>query len=128
MKKAFLLLTLVLLTATLGYSQSGQDGSQENIGAVAGEATPVYIPNAFTPNGDGVNDEYYIPDAGLNKFSFSVFDRWGNKVYATQSANFRWGGEVGGRTLPEGTYVYVLNAVDSKGIAIKRSGPLTIVR
>lgn len=123
-----MLLMLVLLTAVLGYSQNGQDQVQENVGAVTGEATPVYIPNAFTPNGDGVNDEYYIPDANLNQFNFSVFDRWGNKVYTTQAPNFRWTGEAGGRPLPEGTYVFLLSAMDSKGTAIKRSGPLTIVR
>ena len=128
MKKALMLLTLVLLTAAFGYCQSPQDQVQENVGAVNSEATPVYIPNAFTPNGDGVNDEYYIPDANLQQFNFSVFDRWGNKVYTTQAPNFRWTGEAGGRSLPEGTYVYVLSAMDSKGNPIKRSGPVTIVR
>lgn len=129
MKRAFLLLSLVLLMAGMGIAQNVNPGnSADEFLSVQPEVTKVYIPNAFTPNGDGVNDEYFIPDANLQQFTFSVFDRWGNKVYDTNSSNFRWNGESGGSQTPEGTYVYLLNATDYRGNSIKRSGALTIVR
>lgn len=126
MKRAFTLLLLVLLTAALGFSQSNSPVDD----AVSGrnEAAPIFIPNAFTPNDDGVNDVFYIPDANLSNFEFTVFDRWGNQTYQTVNPNFRWNGESKGRGVPEGTYVYLLVATNSKGATIKRSGHITVVR
>ena len=130
MKQAFTLLLLVLLTATVGFAQvpasHGADG--HGIDQQPGQARGIFIPNAFTPNGDGVNDEFYIPDANLSNFQFTVFDRWGNQVYQTFSPDFRWNGQRGGRHVAAGTYVYVLQASTSTGDTIKRSGQLSVVR
>lgn len=128
MKKAFTLLLLVLLTAALGYSQGqGNSLSGEGLGQPS-EAAPIFIPNAFTPNGDGVNDVYYIPDANLSNFEFTVFDRWGNQIYQSFNPRFRWDGSSKGRGIPGGTYVFLLVANNSKGARIKRSGQITVVR
>lgn len=128
MKKAFTLLMLVLLTAALGYSQSQSPPISDEGISQPSEAAPIFIPNAFTPNGDGVNDIYYIPDANLTNFEFTVFDRWGNQIYQTYNARFRWDGFSKGRAIPSGTYVFLLVANNSKGARIKRSGQITVVR
>lgn len=51
----------------------------------------VYVPNAFSPNGDGINDEFEIAyDCNFSSFDFRIFDRWGNLVFQSSEPNFRW--------------------------------------
>lgn len=68
------------------------------------------IPNIFTPNGDGVNDEFYVKYNGLRTFQIWVYDRWGNKVYESTYADFRWNGKDihTGALLADGNYPYVV--------------------
>lgn len=87
-----------------------------------------FIPNAFTPNDDGVNDVFYIPDANFFRFEIAVYDRWGNRVFFSDSPSFRWNGESAGKQVPSGVYVYVLSASSQRKADIKRSGTITIVR
>lgn len=126
--KRILSFIVMLLIVSLGTLQA--QGS-ENLGAgtpKGEDESGVFIPNAFTPNDDGVNDVYYIPDANFTRFEFSVYDRWGNRVFYSDSPSFRWNGDAGGRRLPSGVYVYVLVASTTKKADIKRSGTITIVR
>lgn len=84
----------------------------------------VYIPSAFTPNGDGRNDLFVI--AGLNNYpgsSLAVFDRWGKEVYFASSYQNNWDG--GGQ--PQGVYVYVLE-LKYEGGGKEYRGTLTVVR
>ncbi|MEM0998384.1 MAG: gliding motility-associated C-terminal domain-containing protein [Bacteroidota bacterium] len=122
----FVLLVL-LLSAGTGYAQSGNifGGGNET---TAKENGSVFIPNAFTPNGDGVNDYFYIPEANLTSFNFSVFDRWGNEVFKTNNANFRWDGRSKGNGVPSGIYVFVLDARNTNNDRVKRSGTISVVR
>lgn len=83
----------------------------------------LFIPQGFTPNGDSKNDLFVIkglPSAGEN--NFTVFNRWGNKVYTNSNYDNSWngmpnvGGALGGNKLPQGTYFFLL---DMKGSGIK---------
>lgn len=67
----------------------------------------VYIPSAFTPDGDGVNDSFFIKGFAINyeKFEFLVFDRWGTLLYSTDG-NQPWDGTYKGEIAPQDTYVY----------------------
>lgn len=133
MKRIFPLSILVLLLSfSLSSAQFGQqdDNSNEStaINGVVGEDGGIFIPNAFTPNDDGVNDVFYIPNIDFARFEFSVFDRWGNRVYNTNQCTFRWDGKTSGKSVPSGIYVFVLNASNGKDAVIKRSGTISIVR
>ena len=71
----------------------------------------VYLPNAFSPNGDGINDVFRVfpaltDCALLSGFELRVYDRWGGEVYAGTSATAGWDGSVRGEAAPNGTYVY----------------------
>ena len=69
------------------------------------------IPNVFTPNGDGMNDNFEIPCLGNDEFSRNsliVFNRWGDQVYETTNYANTWQGTYNGDDLPEGTYYYIL--------------------
>ena len=71
---------------------------------------PLYIPSAFTPDGDGVNDKFMIGyDCSLVSFEITIFDRWGKIQYHGYDSKFQWGGEVGGKPLPLGSYHYMID-------------------
>ena len=76
----------------------------------------IIIPNVFTPDGDGVNDVWYIPNSGMKQFSVEIFDRWGTKVFETTADQIRWDGRSSsGKLLSDGTYFYVLKAYLKEG-------------
>lgn len=66
----------------------------------------LYIPTAFTPNHDGINDCFRAKGVGLEGFEMQVFDRWGNMVYQSNSIDECWDGTYNGRDLPNGAYTY----------------------
>ncbi len=69
----------------------------------------LFIPNSFTPNGDGKNDVFRIPrEVKINVKSFTIFDGWGNKVYSSKSTGAEWDGRFNGKACSEGTYVYII--------------------
>lgn len=95
------------------------------------ESTSVYLPNAFTPNGDGVNDLFgaVIRDLDPAGFSFRLFDRWGQVVFAALDPKDMWDGSKGGEVLPSGVYVWRLEA-RSRGSAerVVEYGHVTLIR
>ncbi|MDP3558688.1 MAG: gliding motility-associated C-terminal domain-containing protein [Bacteroidota bacterium] len=77
----------------------------------------VFIPNTFTPNGDGNNDVFNIKGLGLKAtgYSMEIFDRWGHSMYATKDVTKGWDGTVKGQTAQDGVYIYKIYAVGANG-------------
>ncbi len=68
-----------------------------------------YLPNAFSPNGDGVNDEFkplFPGGIAISRYQMAVFDRWGNQIFQTTDPGQGWDGTANGQELPEGVYIY----------------------
>lgn len=86
------------------------------------------VPNAFSPNGDGINDYFSAGTLFLNDLFVQIFDRWGNLVYQSANPNFRWDGSLGGEALPEGVFVYTISGHDAQGVPVFRSGSITLIR
>ncbi|MGY6562239.1 MAG: DUF7948 domain-containing protein [Luteibaculaceae bacterium] len=88
-----------------------------------------FIPNAFTPNGDGINDLFRPILADYNKFHLIIFDRWGNKVFETRNPGVVWDGTgVNGNPSPAGMYNYILNFVNIRNEERVISGSVTLIR
>jgi len=90
------------------------------------------IPNAFTPNGDGVND-YFFPrqmlTKGLVTFSMNIYDRWGELIFQTTTLDGRgWDGRFNGIDQPNGVYVYIIDATFIDGQKEHHQGNLTLLR
>jgi gliding motility-associated-like protein len=90
------------------------------------------IPNSFTPDGDGVND-YFLPRQLLSKgvigFNMTIFDRWGQKVFETNSIEGRgWDGKMNEKDMPVGVYVYMINVVYKNNTSEKYTGNVTLLR
>lgn len=95
----------------------------------------IYIPNAFSPNGDGINDylETFLSiDIPVTAFRFSVYDRWGAQVFSTNNSDVRWDGSAGGRPLDTGVYIwlleYTIDDIELGTISHKESGDVTLIR
>ena len=70
----------------------------------------VYIPNAFSPNGDGMNDTFSpVAFCDLEQLEFSVYSRWGELVYQTSNPSEKWDGKYNGKECQVDVYVYVIN-------------------
>ncbi|MDD2636564.1 MAG: gliding motility-associated C-terminal domain-containing protein [Bacteroidales bacterium] len=85
----------------------------------------IKIPNAFTPNGDGINDTWVID--GLDKFPQSViqvFNRWGQQIYYSTPESKEWDAQFNGKLVPAGTYVFFLNLFNG---ADPYTGTVTVI-
>lgn len=89
----------------------------------------VQVPSAFSPNGDGFNDEFYIGHQMLRDFSFRIFNRFGEEIFMADSPEFRWDGRgKKGEAIRQGVYMYHLEAIDYIGNTIKRDGAISLIR
>jgi gliding motility-associated-like protein len=91
----------------------------------------VYIPNAFTPNGDGLNDVFNVKGIGLKqeKYLMQIFDRWGNLIYQTKDLNKGWDGTVKGVPAQEGVYIYQVRVIGTGNVGKKEfKGHVTLLR
>ncbi|MCH2229402.1 MAG: CotH kinase family protein [Crocinitomicaceae bacterium] len=89
----------------------------------------IHVPTGFSPNGDGNNDTYtIIVGKDVLSFTFSLYDRWGNRMLVTSEKGFEWDGTLNGVALSAGVYAYVLEAVYMNGEGELRSGNITLVK
>jgi gliding motility-associated-like protein len=89
----------------------------------------VYVPGAFTPNQDGINDYLRIFwSETVISGSFILFDRWGQRVYQSNSLDFQWDGRLPGGEISQGAYPYILTWFDNKGIENIKYGEVTVIR
>jgi gliding motility-associated-like protein len=92
----------------------------------------LFIPNAFTPNGDGINDFFFPQGVGIDpaKFVMYVFDRWGNLIYQTSTWPGGWDGTVQGtsRLCQQDTYVYKITTVNPEGSRQVYVGHINLLR
>jgi gliding motility-associated-like protein len=89
----------------------------------------VFVPTAFTPNGDGRNDVLRPIAAGMAQMEyFRVFNRWGQLVFSTSRNGEGWDGRIGGREQNTGVYVWEVKAVDHLGMPYFRKGTVTLIR
>lgn len=122
--------TTVPLSSTTAYTLSvtGVNGCTAEKELTVQVTHQLYMPNSFTPNGDGLNDEFRIPPGvGLQLEEFSVFDRWGNRVFTTREVGKSWTGKRDGVLHPAGAYVFLVRGKDSRGPVFLK-GVVTLIR
>jgi gliding motility-associated-like protein len=99
-----------------------------NIGVTFEEC--VFIPDAFTPNADDVNDKFGLVNKGadLTIVSFQIYSRWGQKVFEATPTAQEWDGTQGGRNSPMDVYIYKIEVKYGDGRTEKFSGDVTLIR
>jgi gliding motility-associated-like protein len=88
-----------------------------------------YVPNAFSPNGDGLNDVFRPVPVGMTTTEFfRVFNRFGDIIFETNKWLRGWDGTYLGRTQPTGTYVWVVKGKDRNGKTVEAKGTVVLIR
>lgn len=88
----------------------------------------LFMPNAFTPNNDGINDVFRIPKSiSLKIKTFHIYNRWGNKVFSSTDISKGWDGTKNGKEMQAGTYVYVLIGENANG-PVSMKGDFLLIR
>lgn len=91
--------------------------------------TIVDVPNAFSPNGDGINDEIFVITHDVSQLlEYSIYNRWGQQIFTTTDLGKGWNGKIEEEDAEMGTYVYVVRAIDIDGLSIQKQGNITLVR
>ena len=94
----------------------------------------LYVPNAFTPGADALNDVFqiFLPPTGVDfsTFSLVIYDRWGEKIYSATDVNESWNGSKNnsGETLKQDVYVYKITFKDEKKKSYEKVGHVTLLR
>jgi gliding motility-associated-like protein len=96
--------------------------------APAVPAPKVYLPNIFSPNGDGNNDVYYVRGTDVPMMNMKIFNRWGNLVFESGESQIGWDGSYQGKECPEGVYFYFLEFSGQDGHSHQKKGNVTLVR
>lgn len=87
----------------------------------------LYVPNTFTPNNDIKNDTWFVKGTCINAFNCIIFNRWGEKIIELKDINEKWDGTYMGRSVPDGVYVYLIEAETNNGTVYK-NGHITLFR
>lgn len=93
------------------------------------QSCTVGVPNAFTPNGDGLNDYLYPANTfNVTNLDFRVFNRFGQMIFQSREGTRKWDGRLNGQFQPAGTYVWMLSYTDSSGRKINETGSTLLIR
>ncbi len=88
----------------------------------------IYVPNAFTPNSDNLNELLYVRGNYITDLYFVIYNRWGEKIFETRSLNEGWDGTYKGRDVDPAVFVYYLEAVCEDGQNYFDKGNITVIR
>ena len=88
----------------------------------------VWLPNIFSPNGDGQNDVLYVRGSNINELNFTIFDRWGEQVFGTIIIDNGWDGTYFGQRVNDGVFVYYATGTYTDGTPFDIKSNVTLVR
>ena len=117
-------------TVTLYAAKGSCQGSVQKVISVDLPSS-LTVPNVFTPNGDGINDFFFLKVTGMAEITITIFDRWGHKTYdlTTTKGNISWDGlNQLGKEAPDGTYFYVLKSKGKDGKEYDQKGTISLFR
>lgn len=111
------------------FERNGTDKASLSNEVCAEPTAQIFTPNAFSPNGDGINDKFEIKSAFVENFRLNIYNRWGLKVFYSDNAGSCWEGHLpNGSLAPGGVYVYQIEAFSLEGKQIKLQGSVMLIR
>lgn len=88
----------------------------------------IYVPNAFTPNGDRHNQHFEVSTVNIADFNIMIFNRWGEKIFESNDQEFKWDGTYKGMMVPDGVYVWVIDFMSNDGYEDRITGHVAVIR
>ncbi|MBL4668033.1 MAG: gliding motility-associated C-terminal domain-containing protein, partial [Flavobacteriales bacterium] len=116
------------ITYTVTVVDSNGCSASDDVTVIVDFDYVIWIPNIFSPNGDGNNDVLYARGVGVDQLKFFVYDRWGEKVFETQDLNIGWDGVFRGKKMNNAVFVYYLEAIFHDGTEVSQKGDVTLIR
>lgn len=115
---------VVILTATSNH------GCKDSVSQrIFLERPTLYLPSAFSPNGDTFDDTYHIGTYGVERVEAQIYDRWGVEVFFAENKDFQWDGKnKKGQDLPEGVYIIKIKSFKLNGQTEQKEGTITLLR
>ncbi len=92
------------------------------------EIQPPMLPNAFSPNGDGVNDVFYVRGGPFAEMHLVIYNGWGEKIFESQDPLFGWDGTYKGKPEVNGVYTYTVSGITTDGQEHARTGKVSLIR
>ena len=96
-----------------------------------GDSFELEIPNAFTPNGDGLNDAFRPVYFGFTKIDLKVFDTWGTLIFIEEATTGKlkgWNGNINGKAAENGNYIFQVSGEAFNRDLVTKNGPFTLLR
>jgi len=120
--------TTYIVTITDGFGCDNIDSVTVFVKEVICEEPEIFIPNAFTPNGDQNNDQVFVRGNTIKELTFKIFDRWGELVFETNNPKKGWDGTYKGTAAAPAVYVYWLEATCFNNEHFFKKGNITLIR
>lgn len=115
-------------TYSLTISDINNCSAVDSVTVIVKDSIIIYIPNVFSPNGDGINDVFYVNATAVKDFYMVIYNRWGEKVFEANDINAGWNGTRNGKELEPGVYVYHITFTFLNYTQEKRKGSITLLR
>lgn len=115
----------ITLTA---FSKNGCSNSITQGDLIIKKNASTFVPNAFSPNGDGINDELIVSVTNLKKYNIHIYNRLGTQIFFTNNIFENWNGTFKGNELPVGVYYYIISGTNLSNSTVKYSGSITLIR
>lgn len=122
--------TLLGSVTEIFQAQNGCDSTVITITSldIGCEEYQIAIPNAFSPNQDGLNDSFFVRSNDIVSLYLAVYNRWGEKVFETENLNTTWNGQFKDKECEIGVYVFYAKGLLTNGEAFERKGNVTLIR
>jgi gliding motility-associated-like protein len=118
-------------TVTLiAYNNNPACADTATVTVIVYDEVTMAIPNVFTPNGDGINEIFYVSTNGVTEITGTIFNRWGKKIFewnGTPSTTLGWDGKINGNKAEDGAYYYIISAKGADGKEYNEKGYLQLI-
>lgn len=120
-------------TVTLLVKATGPNSCQTSVASAPVSATTlstreIFVPNVFTPNGDGKNDVLKVFGNYIGSVDFKIFNQWGQLIFSTTDASVGWDGKHKGQLQPVGVYSYTLKLTRQDGTTVSKKGAINLIQ
>jgi gliding motility-associated-like protein len=119
---------LALENSVVYVTATDENGCQTTDSIIVLVTGTLYVPNAFTPNGDGINDIFKAAGKNIEEFNMRIFDRWGELIFESFHIDDGWNGAIGNYLVQPDVYIWDIIAKEHTGVAFERRGHVTVVR
>ncbi len=120
--------SITLIVEAIGGVACQLSASSAPVTAIIPKNDLIYVPNAFTPNGDGKNDMVHVHSESIQSMTFYIYDPWGELIFTSNDMQNGWDGTYKGTKEPVGVYVYFLQAIMIDGKKVDKKGTITLLR